>query len=311
MATKRKSTSPPLKKTTIFDDVYRTIVQKLSFLIIPAINEAFSTHYDMRTDLTQLRNEHLELAGKIITDSIFRIGDMLYHIECQSTSDGTMALRMFQYDFAIALERASKEKSPYLVKFPMSAVIYLRPDKKMNGFLSLEVEFPNGQTVNYKVPVINVQDYSLDDIFSKWLWLFIPFYIMRFQKDFKKMEADREKRKAMLTELSAMNDRLSKYAEEKDLTNVYTDLMELSQKIASYLLEKQPKTKKEVRKIMGGKILELHSEKMIKKGKRAGRVEVLADVAISMLKDHKPVEEIVKYTKLPLKRVQELAAGIQ
>ena len=82
MAIKQKLTSPPPKRTTIFDDVYRTIVQKLSFLIIPAINEAFGTHYDLHTSLSQLRNEHLELAGKIITDSIFRIGDMLYHIEC-------------------------------------------------------------------------------------------------------------------------------------------------------------------------------------------------------------------------------------
>ena len=68
MATKREPASPPSGRSTIFDDVYRTIVQKMSFLIIPAINEAFGTHYDMRTDLTQLRNEHLELAVKIITD---------------------------------------------------------------------------------------------------------------------------------------------------------------------------------------------------------------------------------------------------
>ena len=59
MATKRKPASPPPQKTTIFDDVYRTIVQKLSFLIIPAINEVFGTHYDMKADISQLRNEHL------------------------------------------------------------------------------------------------------------------------------------------------------------------------------------------------------------------------------------------------------------
>ena len=181
MAAKRKIASPA-KTATIFDDVYRTIVQKLSFLIIPAINEAFGTHYDLHTGLTQLRNEHLELAGKIITDSIFRIGDILYHIECQSTPDGTMVIRMFEYDFAIALEEAYKGNAPYRVKFPMSAVIYLRPDKNVRGALSMEVEFPDGQIVTYQVPVINVQDYSLDNIFDKWLWLFIPFY-PKFRKN--------------------------------------------------------------------------------------------------------------------------------
>ena len=118
MATKRKSPSSPPQKSTIFDDVYRTIVQKLSFLIIPAINEVFGTHYDMKTDISQLRNEHLELAGKIITDSIFRIGKLIYHIECQSTPDGTMALRMFEYDFAIALEEARKAHPPTVWNSP-------------------------------------------------------------------------------------------------------------------------------------------------------------------------------------------------
>lgn len=186
MQKKRKSisTTPP-QKATIFDDVYRTIVQKMTFLIIPAINEAFGTSYDMDTDVTKLRNEHLEMAGKIITDSIFRIGGMLYHLECQSTVDGTMALRMFEYDAAIAIEDAYKGKAPCTVKFPLSAVIYLRPDKNAKDFLSMQVEFPDGQSLIYKVPVINVQKYSLDEIFNKWLWIFLPFYIMRYEKEIK------------------------------------------------------------------------------------------------------------------------------
>ena len=277
MATKRKPASPPPQKTTIFDDVYRTIVQKLSFLIIPAINEVFGTHYDMKADISQLRNEHLELAGKIITDSIFRIGGLLYHIECQSTSDGTMVIRMFEYDFAIALEEARKGKAPYRVKFPLSAVIYLRLSKKAKDLLSLEVEFPDGQTVTYKVPVINVQDYSLDDIFSKWLWLFIPFYIMRYQKQFEAMEADKSKRQAMLDELEKINAKLIESAKDANLFGAYTDLMHLSRQIADHLLKKQPKTKKEVRKIMGGKILELPSEKIAKKAKKEGRAEGRAE----------------------------------
>ena len=42
-----------------------------------------------------------------------------------------------------------------------------------------------------------------------------------------------------------------------------------------------------------------------------GRIEGFTQVAIDMLKDRKPVEEIIKYTQLPMKRIQELAAGIQ
>ena len=77
----------------------------------------------------------------------------------------------------------------------------------------------------------------------------------------------------MLSELYAINARLADFAKDANILSAYADLMQLSQQIADYMLEKQPKTKKEVRKIMGGKLLELHSEKMIKKGKREGLKE--------------------------------------
>ena len=53
-------------------------------------------------------NEHQLEDGEIITDSCLRIGDMLYHIKCQSLDDETMAVRMVEYVFAIALEHRKK-----------------------------------------------------------------------------------------------------------------------------------------------------------------------------------------------------------
>ena len=93
---------------TIFDDVFRTIAQKMPFLLIPLINEVFGTAYTEDQEFEQLRNEHYEKFGKIVTDSILRIEGRLYHMECQSQKDGDMTLRMVEYDFAIALEHSSK-----------------------------------------------------------------------------------------------------------------------------------------------------------------------------------------------------------
>ncbi|MBR3458127.1 MAG: hypothetical protein IKH16_08245 [Selenomonadaceae bacterium] len=269
----RKRLISGFSTSTVFDDVYRTIAQKLSHLIIPAINEAFGTHYNLRTDIAQLRNEHLELAGKIITDSIFRIGKTLYHLECQSTPDGTMAIRMFEYDFAIALEEARKGKSPYHVRFPLSAVIYLRQGVNATDTLSLEVEFPDQQSVTYKVPVLHVQQYSLKEIFEKDLWLFLPFYIMRYEKQFRAMEKDSGKREALLSELRQMTEKLAEYAKSIEQDSTYTDLMQLTKRIADYMLKEHPTIKKEANHIMGGKILELHSEKIFKKGRRSGLID--------------------------------------
>ena len=93
--------------STVFDDVFRTIAQKLPQLLIPLINEVFHTNYSEDEDFEQLRNEHYEKYGKIITDSIIRIGRHNYHLECQSQKDSEMVIRMFEYDISIALEHAS------------------------------------------------------------------------------------------------------------------------------------------------------------------------------------------------------------
>ena len=79
-------------RSTVFDDVFRTIAQKMSQLLIPLINEVFHTNYSEDEDFEQLRNEHYEKYGKIITDSIIRIGKHIYHLECQSEKDAEMVI---------------------------------------------------------------------------------------------------------------------------------------------------------------------------------------------------------------------------
>lgn len=86
---------------TIFDDVFRTMIEKMPYLAVPLINEVFHTSYPQDVPIIQLRNEHQQENGEIITDSCLKIGDKLYHIECQSTDDTTMAIRMIEYDFSL------------------------------------------------------------------------------------------------------------------------------------------------------------------------------------------------------------------
>lgn len=88
---------------TILDDVFRTISQKMLFLLIPLINEVLKTTYVEDQKFAQLRNERYEKFGKIVTDSIIQIEEHLYHIECQSRKDGDIALRMIEYDFVLLL----------------------------------------------------------------------------------------------------------------------------------------------------------------------------------------------------------------
>ena len=66
---------------------------------------------------------------------------------------------------------------------------------------------------------------------------------------------------------------------------------------------------------MGGKILDLHSEKMIKKGKREGRKEGLHDgmlqatvkIITNMLKKKQPYADIAETTEVTIEEVERIA----
>lgn len=88
-----------MSNNTIFDDVFRTLVEKMPQLTIPLINEIFGTNYPEDIEMEQRRNEHQTKDGEVITDSHLQIGEKSYHLECQSTKDSTMVIRMLEYDF--------------------------------------------------------------------------------------------------------------------------------------------------------------------------------------------------------------------
>ena len=48
---------------TIFDDVFRTMIEKMPYLAVPLINEVFHTSYPEDVKITQLRNEHQQEDG--------------------------------------------------------------------------------------------------------------------------------------------------------------------------------------------------------------------------------------------------------
>ena len=137
-----------MANNTIFDDVFRTMVEKMTYLLVPLINEVFHTSYPEDVKIVHLRNEHQLEDGELITDARLLIGDKVYHIECQSTDDTTMSIRMFEYDVAIALENRRKIGRKFYVEFPKSCVIYLRTTRNTPDVEEVEMKLPDGRCVN-------------------------------------------------------------------------------------------------------------------------------------------------------------------
>lgn len=266
-------------KPTTFDNVFRTMAQKMPWMMVALINEVFGETYPGDIKITRLRNEFMTEGGKIITDSIYLIGEKYYHIECQSTPDKMMEIRMIEYDFMIAHEHAEKKNGQYMIRFPESAVLYLRHNSKTPDRLKVTVEMPGGKSAEYYAKVIKAQDYTKDEIFRKKLLILVPFYLMRYENQFDEMDVSEELRNDFLKECGELRLRIEKETGDKE--TLYADLMGLILKVSDHILKKHGKTKKGVKDIMGGRVLELESERLLKKGRIEG-----SNAAISKLAAH-------------------------
>ena len=267
-----------MAESTIFDDVFRTETEKMPELTIPLINEVFGTNYPLDTEIIQGRNEHLTKSGKKITDSYIIIGEKRYHMECQSTEDSTMILRMIEYDFAISLEHAEKVHGTYRMQFPHSCILYLRGDTQEKN-ISMELQFPDNQVVRYKVPVIRMEWYSIKEILEKDLTMLLPFYIMRYEKMKQQLENDEVLREKLFQEYEM----IAKYLEQKllncGLEKEFRDMRELISRIVEYSFPESKNIRKGLGEIMGGQVLELESDRLIKKGEARGKELGVDDMA--------------------------------
>ena len=259
-----------MNNNTIFDDVFRTMIEKIPQLAIPLINEVFQTSYPEDVEIIQLRNEHHQENGEIITDSCLRIGRKLYHIECQSVDDTTMAIRMIEYDFAIVLDSARKYGRRYRMEFPKSCVLYLRSGKNTPDFLEVEVVFPDGKIQVYRIPAVKLDEYTKDKIFEKNLLMFLPFYIMRYEKEIHRINQDPEKLQSLLDEYEDIRVMLEKELTETGRAELYTNLNKLITKISDYICRDEEVVRERLGETMGGKVLELESERLRAEGKVLG-----------------------------------------
>lgn len=116
---------------TEYDNVFKTLLNYFPHLVIPLINEFFNTSYSLDDTVHLGNNELFSLepdhkSRSLITDSSIHLNDDYhhrFHIECQSTPDNSMIVRMFDYDSQIALNTASSVvDNTLVVTFPNSGI---------------------------------------------------------------------------------------------------------------------------------------------------------------------------------------------
>lgn len=169
------------------------IMKKETFLmpeqLFPLIKEVHGKIYDNGTEIRPLatefsveRTDTREITS-IRADITVSVAELdIYHFECEIHNDGTMVMRMFEYDVHIALSYKAEGEDGIELKFPYSAVLYLQDNGNTPDELFCRIAFQDGGMYEYKVPTIKVQSYSLEEIKQKHLCVLIPFLPLRFRK---------------------------------------------------------------------------------------------------------------------------------
>ncbi|MBR1485705.1 MAG: Rpn family recombination-promoting nuclease/putative transposase [Synergistaceae bacterium] len=288
------------KISTPYDDAFRTLMNDCVELLIPLINEIFDKNFTGDEQIIQHPNEHFikqqdGKSQKRITDSSFTIIDSEgnetnFIIEVQSTPDGTMIIRFFEYATQVALDSAVLEENKLTVTIPNASVIFLRSDSSTPDEMLIEIKTPGGN-VDFKVPVLKVKNYSLPEIFKKELYFLLPFYIFNLEKDFPVFNKDTNKIKQEYNKFVAGIDK----AVEKKKISVYQRrvILDMSKKILENIAKNYKNVRKGVSEIMGGRVLEHEGKTILNegiaigeaRGKEQGRTDTM-NAAIDFMRSN-------------------------
>ena len=272
---------------TPYDDTFRTLLQDCPELVVPLINELFGTNYTGREVVVSNENEIFlrnpeRKKEKRVTDSNLTLISLKgiskrYHLECQSTADGTMEIRMWEYDAQIALMNKEYRDGVLYVNFPDSAVIYLRSNSNTPEELKICI-CVGEKEIFYEIPILKVKNYTLNEIFKKQLWLLIPFYIFRYEKEFRKINGDEKRLRSLRMEYENVAARLDQECQSGRMKPITGGaLCELANNVVEKLASKYDNVEKEVTEVMGGKVLNYRSKEIFReameKGLEEGRLE--------------------------------------
>ena len=293
----------------IYDGAFRTILNDCRKLIIPVINEIFREEYTGEEKIEFLPNEHFldqqdEADKERITDTNFRVIGKItkkYHLECESSlPDGKITIRLFEYDAQIALDEGEVTEETLTVTFPNTAVLYLRNYKKTPDKMKYVIVTPGG-TVKYDIPLMKVQNYTLNDIFEKRLLLLIPFYIFSHEKNFPEYNSNEQKLAKLKSEYRYILERLDEL-EQQGVIGAFDKrtIIELSSDVVKEIAQKYENVQKGVGDMMSGALIETSARKLKNEAKR--------EVAVSLLKMGKlTIEEIAECSELNIVEVEQLA----
>ena len=276
----RKGDKIQMKKTPDYDNVFKTMKMKHKRLFISVINDVFKKNYptDMNVEILPsegylTENETPDGSKEVeeqISDFLIRIGSDVYLLECQSYDDGSMAIRIAEYAFIVARQFATWDIGHATIPMPRFSVIYVRRTDRTPKTTTITFVFPDGQIVDYRSDNVILDELTKEYIVERRLFPYIPFYIARYEEAI----ASEGVIDQAVDDLIYFRDELIRLHQENELSDGEAiDLMALVNTIVTHITNGNENEGRLVN-IMGGTVLELESERLIKCGKAQMIIEL-------------------------------------
>ena len=246
----------------IYDDAVKTMANKLPQLFLGLVNYVFQTSYGPETEILRLSGEQKTRNGRVVMDVILSIGGVLYQIECQSRPDGTMRLRLVEYAFAAALEKAwsTGAKDVWL---PRSCVLYLWNSREKETDLVTVIHDNDGGSCTFRSQIVKVQSLSAKEMIDGELWSLLPFYIMRYENRVRASTRREQVRQEVQQDMREMLALFSEAAAKSGRELEFLDICTLIQDISNHVLRHDELLQKAVaEEFTGGEKMKLFSERL-------------------------------------------------
>ena len=175
----------------IFDKAFKRILTLSDKAVVNLINGLFGKEYPTDSKITYNWTEHEDKElKKTLSDSILTInGTDIYHIEAQMTEDEELVFRVFEYGFGHAYKNRIIKSGQERMIFPRPCIIYLDEGNKdsIPEEYELVLEFENQGEFIYKVPIVILQNISLQELNDKKMIILLPFLLLKLRKKIAKI----------------------------------------------------------------------------------------------------------------------------
>ena len=285
----------------IYDKAFKRILTLSEKTVINLINGLFDTNYPTNSKITYNWTEHSDKDLKrTLADSILTInGRDSYHIEAQMTEDEEIVFRFIEYGFGHAYKNRTFIDGGERMVFPRPCILYLDEGKKdkVPDEYTLTLLFEDQGEFSYKVPLVKLQNMSIEELNEKKLIALLPFQLLKLRKKIENLRTEEN-----LQELHnfVMDDIINSIYKNEAVGNIsYSDaldLIELTTKLYMKIYSKY-KELEDLTMRMCDQSLELISDKYEKtveelEEENKELKEVIGELRIAMAKLEEQLHEL-------------------